>query len=383
MLQIPNPNLNFNPGNNVVQGQNFVGNPQIQHLGQGQNFVGNPQIQHQGQGQNFIGNPQITPQGQGQNFVGNPQIQPQGQGQNFANNPQIRPQGQNPNFNINPIRAQSPPRLNVAAFNNEIQVNDVNGDRIIISGVNPSDVTITQIPNPNVQNPNVQNQRPQGPILNDPLSAKKVNIFKSAELKADFKALKSDIKSIGSSCKKKKAEDACSKKKEEGSCGKKKESCGSSTLYFWIFLWSAIIVIMISMFAGYDGCMNWLDDLNTCGLVINKWLGCVMFILTQFISSFVAYRAISKCSGASKGINIAFYTLQAIFSILWVYVLFGCRNIKCAIVFAFLYLITIIAWMIYLCRIDAAGTGLLVINLLWGIYIVLATCQLARLNECF
>lgn len=252
-------------------------------------------------------------------------------------------------------------RLNVLTSDNEIQVRDINGDKVIISGVDPSDVTITQISNK-------QNTQ----IINDPLNSD----IEIIEIKSMPNILQNAPQTnIGDkSCNK-----SCNTSCDANNTLSIRSTCTS--LYFWIFLWATIITIIISVFASHNGFLNWFDGTKQCGLIFHKWIGFLFFILTQFISSYVAYRAFVLCPERSRGISIIFYVAQAIFSILWVSVFFGSRNFKGASVFALLYLITIVVWMIYLWKVDTPSVTLLLINLLWGLYIFLATVKLAQLNR--
>lgn len=275
--------------------------------------------------------------------------------------------------NLTPIKNNPLPiqeGLNVLTFDNEIQINDSKGDTVTITGIKSSDVTITQSPkNIILEDPlsvNKQNNElksmptvlPDKPIIDDPLNIPikpdepvmiPENIINNTYI------VKSEII------------------KKESSC---------SPVYFWIFVGTVLITILISVFIGYNGFTTWYDCLYKCPLIINKWVGLILFGLSQFISSIAAYRSFAKCNGASRWITVIFYIFQAIFSILWVALLFGYGNIKGAIIFAGLYLITIIMWIIYLSSVDIPSVGLLILNLLWGIYILLATIELYRLNRC-
>lgn len=178
----------------------------------------------------------------------------------------------------------------------------------------------------------------------------------------------------------------CNGEKQSGPCkGKKnnksvKSKCHS--LYFAFFLCFVIIIIILCIFIGYSGFLQWFSTIKKSGLIINGWFGFAIFILVKILSSYVGFRSCILCSGKARSISITLFVLQALFSIFWVATLFGFRNFKLAIVFAALYFITITIWMIYLLTVDTLGASLLILNFLWGAYILTATINLYRTNSC-
>ena len=326
-------------------------------------------------------------------------------------------------------------QLSVQTSPQGITVNNESGESVVISGLNPDDVTITQ--NGNLRLPPVLNRRISQPnnetlYLSDNLpatvSSSRETLPKLSEINQeitqDMENLQNNERTLlcpekteevicdnVTEVKSKKVVRECQKsfdkcgqeveecKNTEYECIKKKNECGDdveecrkiseksgrgwnffTSGSFWIYFWLSVIGIIIAVAVSYNGFNNFFDNLKKSGFIINKWVGLIIFIISFILASYVAHRVHVESNGRNKWINSALFFGQLLFGILWATSLFAYRNFEAAITFAALYLASILGWIIYSWFVDKISSGILVIHLIWAIYLLLSTIDLKRNN---